>query len=202
MKNLLYSTVLILSCIAPLVLSAQSPEPAFSASAVCLSPVEQELARLINEYRAKHGLSPVKISVSLTYVAQVHCHDLFGNTNRSAPCNLHSWTDKGKWTSCCYTPDHKKSECMWSKPRELTNYQGDGYEIAYFTTGMPESPEVNAREILEAWKASPGHNGLIMNEGIWKTIDWNAMGVGVYNGYATVWFGKEADPAGIPDICD
>ena len=45
-------------------------------------------------------------------------------------CNLHSWSDKGPWSACCYTPDHAQAQCMWDKPSELTNYPGNGYEIS------------------------------------------------------------------------
>ena len=81
---------------------------------------------------------------------------------------------------------------MWNKPRELTNYHGDGYEIAYWTN-EPLSPADFASKSLTGWKRSPEHNEVILNKGMWKTADWNAMGVGYYLGYTVIWFGKEPD---------
>jgi uncharacterized protein YkwD len=46
---------------------------------------------------------------------------------------------------------------------------------------------------LESWKGSPGHNAVILNEGIWSDSNWKAIGVGIYKGYAVIWFGEEPD---------
>ncbi|NVO20809.1 MAG: CAP domain-containing protein [Bacteroidetes bacterium] len=167
----------------------------------CLTGEEQALGRLINEYRMEKHLPGIKLSASLCFVARTHSKDLSGTDVYKGKCNLHSWSDQGKWTACCYTPDHKDAACMWNKPRELTTYQGDGFEIAYFTTATFDTPEMLAREALKAWKGSPGHNEIIINSGKWADMDWKAMGVGSWNGYVTVWFGKETDPAGEPEIC-
>ena len=43
------------------------------------------------------------------------------------------------------------------------------------------------------WKKSTGHNQVIVNEGIWKKIMWNAIGIGIYKEYAVVWFGEIED---------
>ena len=167
----------------------------------CPSGVERKLAEMINAYRAEKGLPPVALSVSLDFVARTHTQDLENNYKPSDRCNMHSWSGKGKWTSCCYTPDHSESACMWNKPRELTSYKGNGYEIAFYTTGRYDDPAEFAREILNGWKGSPLHNQVILNRGIWTQVNWKAMGVGVSGGYATVWFGEEPDPAGEPAGC-
>jgi hypothetical protein len=201
MKRLLLLSFLFSLITSPLLLHPQENKRCGSPKSVCLIEAEQELATLINEYRAEKGLSQIELSSSLSYVAQVHAQDLLSNKDRPSRCNLHSWSDKGDWTSCCYTPDHKQSECMWNKPAELTDYPGLGYEIAYFTTSTFNTPLLTAQDILNAWKGSSGHNAVIMNEGIWRSVSWKAMGIGIYKGYATVWFGKEKDPVGIPDLC-
>lgn len=90
---------------------------------------------------------------------------------------------------------------MWDKPRELTNYKGDGFEIAFYSTFKYISPEARAKDILESWKKSPHHNMVIINGDIWRDVVWKAFGVGVYGEYADVWFGKETDPDGEPAIC-
>jgi uncharacterized protein YkwD len=81
---------------------------------------------------------------------------------------------------------------MWDKPYELTPYVEYGYEIACGAAGF----DIDAGTALECWKGSPPHNEVILNQGIWSTDTWNSIGVGVYGGYAVVWFGKEADPCG------
>ena len=139
------------------------------------------------EYRKEKGLPQIPISVSLTFVAQTHVKDLANNRPNNGICNAHSWSSNGKWRACCYTADHARAECMWSKPRELTNYQGNGYEIACWS-----SADIDANQALAEWKSSSGHNAVIINQGIWKD-QWNAIGIGIYQGFAVVWFGKEFD---------
>ena len=82
---------------------------------------------------------------------------------------------------------------MWNKPRELTNYTGDGFEISFFSTFKYDSEAAFAADALAGWKTSPGHNSVIINLGHWKNTDWKAMGVGIHGNYINVWFGKEAD---------
>lgn len=165
------------------------------SSEVCLSAFEKQLYDEINAYRAKHNLPPVKLSRSLTQVAQIHCRDLAENRpDASGNCNMHSWSRKGPWTPCCYTPDHKRASCMWDKPRELTKYQGDGYEIAFFSTAIYPDAESFAQDAIFNWSKSKGHNDVIINRGTWRGVTWKAVGVGYYGGYATVWFGKLDDP--------
>jgi uncharacterized protein YkwD len=159
-----------------------------------LNEAEREVFRLVNEYRIQQHLPPVKFSPSLSYVAWWHVRDLAENLPASERCNLHSWSDKGPWTSCCYTEDHQKASCMWSKPRELTNYKADGYEIAYWTNATLY-PNEFAEKAVRGWKRSPHHNEVMVNLGIWQTADWKAMGVACYKGYAVVWFGEEPDDA-------
>jgi hypothetical protein len=163
--------------------------------AVCISEAEQDLYKLVNQYRQERGLDPVPLSKSLTYVAQLHVKDLAGNHPYSRRCNLHSWSDDGPWSPCCYTEDHKKAACMWQKPSELTNYRSEGYEIAYWTD-EPLAPLLYALKALSGWKNSPDHNMVIINAGKWKHHPWKAVGVGVYDGYAAIWFGEAEDPAG------
>ena len=127
-----------------------------------LSQEEWEIYYQINNYRAQKGLPAIPLSGSLTYVAHQHVWDLAENTPASQRCNLHSWSDKGNWSSCCYTPDHKRAECMWNKPRELTNYTGEGYEIAYWTN-EPLDPRAFATRALVKWKESAEHNSVIIN---------------------------------------
>jgi hypothetical protein len=171
----------------------------------CLSDEEAELARLINEYRAANGLAAVPVSRSLTTVAQLHARDLqefrpnSGADARGQACNLHSWSANGPWTPVCYTADHSNAKAMWSKPREITAgvYGGSGYENAFASYGAP----VTAAAALGSWQSSAAHNATILQEGTWASYRWPAMGVGISENFAVLWFGDTADPQGTIDAC-
>lgn len=157
---------------------------------VCLSAEEMKLYNMIMEYRKSKNFGSIPLSAKLTKVAKVHAEDLSNNYkfDPNNKCNPHSWSKKGKWSSCCYTSDHKQAECMWSKPKEIAGYEGSGYEIAYYS-----SRGATAKEGLEGWKRSPGHNPLLINSGNWDKIKWKAIGIGFYKEYGLVWFGEETD---------
>ena len=152
-----------------------------------LSNEETELYNIIMQYRYSKGLSKIPLSKSLTFVAQTHVKDLVNNKPDVGNCNMHSWSNKGNWTPCCYTDDHARAKCMWDKPSELTSYKGNGYEISFGSSGS-----VTALEALNGWKSSSGHNAVIINQGIWNR-SWQAIGIGIYKGFAVVWFGNERD---------
>jgi uncharacterized protein YkwD len=161
---------------------------------VCLSSEEQKLYDVIMEYRKEQKLKSIPYSVKLTQVAQAHVHDLVDNYDfaQRDMCNPHSWSDKGDWSSCCYTNDHKQASCMWDKPREIGGYDGDGYEIAYYF-----SAGATAATALAGWQKSKGHNPLLVNLGMWKEVTWGAIGIGIYKEYAVVWFGQDEDKSEI-----
>ncbi|ACB84604.1 stalk domain-containing protein [Natranaerobius thermophilus] len=160
-----------------------------------LTENELKLAEKINEYRESKGLEPFKVSKSLTTVARYHVYD--SNQNQPENCkdedgnegNLHSWSDEGPWEEVCYTPDHEHAELMWSKPSELTDYKGNGYEISAMRSGGAEPDNV-----LEGWQNSPPHKDVIVGKGSWKDLE--VMGIGIAGQYSHVWFGMEDDPAG------
>ena len=153
-----------------------------------LSNEESELYNLIMQYRHSQGLSKIPLSESLTFVAQTHVKDLVNNKPDLGNCNMHSWSNKGNWTPCCYTDDHARAKCVWLKPSELTSYKGYGYEISFWSSG-----EITAEGALDGWKKSSGHNALIINQDIWHDSNWKAIGIGIYKNYAVVWFGEERD---------
>ena len=161
----------------------------FSSSAFAqdLSQEESKLYDLIMEYRESRGLEVVPLSEALNHVARVHVQDLIEHPPKGR-CNLHSWSKYGEWSSCCYNGSPKSFSCMWDKPRELTTYTGDGYEIAYWS-----SAGASAEEALKGWKKSKGHNTVIINRGVWRDVQWKAIGIAVVGEYAVVWFGKEED---------
>jgi hypothetical protein len=157
---------------------------------ICLNIEEKKLYDLIMDYRKSKKLKPIPFSSKLTQVAQAHVRDLAANFDydNKDNCNPHSWSGKGKWSACCYTADHKYAKCMWDKPREIGGYTGDGFEIAYFS-----SAGATAADGLEGWKKSAGHNPLLVNSGMWSKVEWKAIGMGVYQTYAVVWFGEVPD---------
>lgn len=167
-------------------------EPEIEDDRVTLSAAEMELYNLLMTYRAELGLEEIPLSSSLTFVAQTHVVDLMENNPVTAECNSHSWSAFGDWTPCCYTADHAQAACMWNKPRELTDYTGNGFEIASYST-----VNINPSGALSSWKNSPGHDAVIRNAGPWST-QWKAIGIGIKGRYATVWFGREEDLAGPP----
>ncbi len=160
----------------------------------CISDLEYELYELVNDYRKENRLPSIPLSPSLCFVAGAHVWDLNTNLPDQGRCNMHSWSDQGPWTECCYTEDHKRASCIWSKPEELTDYDGYGYEIAYYSSWSAEEHQNMAGAALEGWKGSPGHNRMILNKYAWKRMNWNAMGVGIYGNYAVIWFGEKKDP--------
>lgn len=161
-----------------------------------LSQKEIELYQLIMEYRAEKGLPEIPLSVSLTEVAQIHAKDVYEHFDEIPKgCNAHSWSKHGNWTKCDYYPDHRNAACVWSKPNELTEYDGNGYEIIHFYD-PPTSGIVSPKNALNGWKSSPGHNAMMINLGQWESVEWGAIGVGMYKGVACAWFGEYTDPAG------
>ncbi|MCI0750444.1 MAG: CAP domain-containing protein [Flammeovirgaceae bacterium] len=161
---------------------------------ICLSAEEKKIYDLLISYRKGKGLSSIPVSGKLTKVAQAHARDLAENYDYSQennPCNMHSWSDKGSWSACCYTDDHAQAACMWNKPKEIAGYEGSGYEIAHFN-----SAGVTAQEAIDGWKGSKFHNEVMINLSIWKQVKWQAVGVGVYKEFAVVWFGEKIDSVG------
>lgn len=163
----------------------------------CISKEEKELYDKIMAYRKANGLPSIPLSKSLTYVSRTHVNDLMVNRPDKGSCNAHSWSKKGAWKEVCYTADHAKASLMWSKPRELTNFTGNGYEIAV-TYGAKITPTI----ALNSWKGSSGHKSVILNQGTWKKMKWKSIGIGIKDNYACAWFAAEADPDGTPANCN
>lgn len=179
------------------IITAQTPAKAEAR----LSAEELKLYNLVMAYRKANQLPEIPLSVSLTYVAQEHCKDLCANKpDLVKTCNTHSWSDKGQWKGCCYSPDHKDPGCMWNKPREMTSYKADGFEIACGSSeAIYDNYVMTAQYALDSWKGSVHHNNVVLNKDIWKAVKWNAIGIGIYKGFAVIWFGQEADEAGAPE---
>lgn len=164
---------------------------------LCISAKEYRLYELINEFRIANDMPAIGLSASMTQVAHLHVTDLNQNHPDTSICNLHSWSDKGDWTSCCYQAYVPNQNCMWDKPKELTPYKYRGYELAYFD---PEG--INPDSLMSFWLTIPQIQDMLLNRGTYKEKKWLAAGVGVQNGYTVVWFGQVKDPLRAPKICN
>jgi hypothetical protein len=162
----------------------------------CLSKEEYRLYTLINEYRVKQGLAIVPISSSLCYVAKIHARDLYINNPDTASCSLNSWSDNGKWTSCCHSRLTPNPSCIVNKPKELTKYPGEGHELVYW-----DSEELQPDTVLKFWKSVEQTRELLLNQKKWSYFNWKAIGVGMYKGYACVWVGELSDTIHEPGLC-
>lgn len=180
--------------------STQETQVIEALKAMGLTEKEAKLYYMINAYRESLGLPKLSFSKSLTEVARAHVRDSNTYTpenqvdSRGIQGNLHSWSANGSWTPVVYTSDHHYMYDMWSKPREITNYTGNGYEIS--ASGRRISPET----ALDLWKDSPGHNQVMATTGMWS--DLKTMGVSIDGHYAHVWFGSDADPDGYYDVAN
>lgn len=169
--------------------------------AMGVSEKEAKLYYIINAYRESQGLQKLSFSKSLTIVARTHVSDSNTYTpenqrdSRGMQGNLHSWSNHGSWTPVVYTSDHEYAANMWSKPRELTSYTGNGYEISSWYSG-----NITPEDALDLWKNSSGHNAVMTTQGNWS--DLKTMGVAIDGNYAHVWFGSAADPAGYYDVAN
>jgi Cysteine-rich secretory protein family len=146
-----------------------------------LEPEEEKLYRLINEYRAQNRLPAIPRSPALNLVANRHVRDLVSNVRKLT----HSWSN------CPYNAsDRTTYPCMWEAPKRLhTNYPGMSYENAHFKDGG-----ATAESALSSWQASDAHKAVILSQGVWQDYNWQAIGIGIYQDYAVIWLGKEADP--------
>ena len=169
--------------------------------AMGVSEKEAKLYYIINAYRESKGLQKLSFSKSLTIVARTHVSDSNTYTpenqrdSRGMQGNLHSWSNHGSWTPVVYTSDHQYAANMWSKPRELTSYTGNGYEISSWYSG-----NITPEDALDLWENSSGHNAVMTTQGNWS--DLKTMGVAIDGKYAHVWFGSAADPAGYYDVAN
>ena len=185
--------------------STQETQVIEALKAMGLTEKEAKLYYMINAYRESLGLPKLSFSKSLTEVARAHVRDSNTYTpenqvdSRGIQGNLHSWSANGSWTPVVYTSDHHYMYDMWSKPREITNYTGNGYEISSWSSGM-----ISPERALNLWKNSPGHNS-IMTTQITGDADWSdlkTMGVSIDGHYAHVWFGSDTDPDGYYDVAN
>jgi cell division septation protein DedD len=149
-----------------------------------ISQDENILYNMINDMRVQSKLPTIPLSPELCKVAQVHIADLIKYKPQDRGCSLHSWSGSGKWTACCNTKEVFGIQCMKSKPREITGYKGDGYELIYW--GEDKATPADAATL---WKQVDASADMILSRAKWIGYEWKAMGVGIHDGYAILWLG-------------
>lgn len=191
---MLYRKLLFLFCFSLLV-----DFPAFARGIPVLIPVKDSvieyisqeetiLYNMINDMRMKNKLPAIPLSVSLCKVAHTHIDDLIVSKPQEKGCSLHSWSESGKWTACCNSKDPAGIQCMKSKPREITGYPGNGFELIYW--GEDNATPADAAEL---WQQVTASSDMILSRGKWKGYQWKAMGLGIEEGYAVLWLGDKTD---------
>lgn len=162
----------------------------------CLDSQEVKLASLINGFRKQNRMPEIPLSRALTYVAKLHAYDLQQNRQDTSICNAHSWSDKGKWSPCCYNNYVLKNNCMWDKPKELTSYNFRGYELVF-----SEEDLVDADSVFNLIKTTPEASEMILTKGLQSDKNWLAFGVGISENYVSLWFGQRPDNSPRPVPC-
>jgi len=155
----------------------------------CISKEATEIAKAINEYRAKLSLENLEISLCLSYVAYIHAQDLKHNPIEDKNCNMHSWSKQGDWKPFCFPADLSRTNSPWNKPKELTEYPSRGYELIFY-----DNHGATAKDAITEWLSTPKATEMIASTGNWSKFPWRTCGIAVYEEYAIIWFGSAQDP--------
>ncbi len=153
-----------------------------------ISEQETELFGLVNEYREQNKLAKVYMSETVCLVANRHALDLSYNIRKLT----HSWSD------CDYDPKNSKTfGCILYAPKRFyPNFSGLAFENVYFTSGK----RVISYDALEAWKKSPMHNAVILNQSSFKNFEWLEGCVAIEKNYAALWFFAKGLNQKSPDL--
>jgi cell division septation protein DedD len=186
-KNLL---LLLIIGLTVSVLSGKLSAQTFNTDSVIKGMTQDEtiLYNMINDMRRQSKLSAIPISADLCVVAHVHIDDLLASRPQDHGCSLHSWSGSGKWTACCNSKDPAGIQCMKSKPKEITGYPGNGYELIYW--GEDNATPADAADL---WKQVDASSDMILSRAKWKGYDWKAIGVSIKDGFAILWLGDKPD---------
>lgn len=164
----------------------------------CISSSELELFNKINAYRSERGLPGLTLSRSLSYIAYLHTRDLMINRPDTVKgCNMHSWSSKGNWTPFCFPKEQTKKKSIWDKPREITKYPGQAFELIYHTNEGNASID----DAISLWHSLAASQSILLNTGRYLKNKWKVAGVSIYKGYVSVWFGEANDPETSVRVC-
>ena len=145
------------------------------------SAEERALFQLVNKYRAANRRPQIKLSPTLSMVANRHLIDLMQNVKAFT----HGWSN------CPYDIAVEKTwPCVGDAPQRLNSgYKGQGFETLYRTATGNAAPSL----ALDAWEKSKLHNSIILNLDMFKNMEWDEVGVALDGPYAALWFGAPAD---------
>lgn len=155
---------------------------------IVLTHDETILFNLINDLRVQNKMPVLPLSEKLCFVAHTHIDDLIKSKPFENGCGLNSWSENANWTACCHVKDPSGINCMKSKPKELTGYPGNGFELVYAA-----DDKAVPTEAADLWKQVDASADMILNKGRWKDYQWKVMGVGIKEGYALLWFGDKSE---------
>jgi hypothetical protein len=77
---------------------------------------------------------------------------------------------------------------MWNKPREILGWDAIGYEISY-----RRAKGTTPAQAVAAWRKSPAHIRVVLNQHEWQGLTFRAMGVAIAGDFAVVWFSETED---------
>ena len=182
---LLFSAYMIMS--APLAF-AQRKTAKTIPSTYFIERNEIQLSEAINKFRVKKGLGELQLSPSLSYVAKTHLNDIRLHSKDQHGCNLNSWSNKGKWTACCFNSKQKDLELMTTKPEEITGFRGKGYEIVIMA-----KKGASSKNLTDLWLDATMTEEFLLNAGQGSSRNWQSMGVSIYHGFASIWLSEMPD---------
>jgi len=140
------------------------PSQRLALSQVTLEP--ETARRMINGYRAAHGLKPLQLEAKLTKAAKRHAQDLAHHDRIS-----HQGSDGSD---------------PWARARQT----GYGPRLAAENVGAGQR---SFTEVLQGWKDSPGHNrNLLLNDATHMGI---ALATSPNSRYQTFWTLVLGNPA-------
>lgn len=172
---------------APLVFAQQKATKSIPSS-FYVEKNEIQLSEAINKFRAKKGLGELQLSPSLCYVAKTHLNDIRLHSKNQHGCNLNSWSDKGKWTPCCFNGKQINMNLMTSKPAEIVGFRGKGFEIV-----IAAKKDVSTKNLADLWLNAKTTTDFLLSMGKWSNHSWQSMGVSIYHGFASIWFSEMPD---------
>lgn len=143
-----------------------------SEAHLSVGPIEQGLLREINQYRNEQALPPVTLSPTLTRAALWKSAARAEGGAEAHDDPFRSWHQR--LLDCGYTADTAKGE-------NLASFDGD------------LAAAMEPRAVLDAWKASPAHNRVLL------TAEYLAIGLARVRpggGFQTFW---TADFGGVVD---
>lgn len=166
-----YSTPAQATCAASQIFTARS------CAGDAVSPLDQSLFQLVNKYRRVNNRPELRLSTSLSMLANRRVLDM----------TLNMKTLTHSWSNCAYDiNDEKTWPCMFDSPQRLkTGYKGSGYETIYRTTAGQADPSF----AMQTWQKSVLHNSIILNSGLFQKMAWDEVGVAVDGQFAVLWFG-------------